>query len=86
MLRAFVRLLIDRCLIFDADPICVGTGQFIAPFYLREGHAAQTVSVIIQRVGALVFFHANANGCSGLQKQIDSLLSDQVKYQSFINN
>ena len=69
MVRAFVRLLIGRRLIFDADAVCggVGTGQFIAPFYLCDAHAVQAVSDIFRGVGALEVFHANADGDAGLQ-------------------
>lgn len=67
-----VRALIGRWLIFDADTIAGGfnTGQVIAPFYLRDAHAAQAVGIILLRAGALEFFHANANGCSGLQIKV----------------
>jgi len=63
------RRLIGRRLIFDADPVCggFGSGQFIAPLYLCEAHAVQAVSVVLRGVGALEFFHANADGGSGLQ-------------------
>ena len=70
MLPAVGGLLINRRLIFDADAICggVGTGQFIAPFYLSDAHAVQAVSaVLLRRVGALEVFHANADGGAGLQ-------------------
>ena len=69
MLPAVGGLLIGRRLIFDADTICggVGTGQFIAPFYICDAHAVQAVSGFLRGVGALEFFHANADGGAGLQ-------------------
>lgn len=63
---------IVRCLIFDADAIGAGfgLGQFIAPFYLREAHAAQAVNVILLRAEEWEFYHANADGCAGPQQKV----------------
>jgi len=68
----FGDFLIGRGLVFDADLIGgrFGTGHFIAPFYLREAHAAQTVTVVLQRVEVLEFFHTNANDGAGPQKKV----------------
>ena len=72
MFVALLRRLISRCLIFDADTIGdgLGTGHFIAPFYLREAHVAQAVAVILQGAERPAFLQANADGCSGPQKKV----------------
>jgi hypothetical protein len=67
---AFVRRLVVRRLVFDADTVGdgVGTGHLSTPFYLREAYAAQAVAVILQGAKRLVFLQANTDCRSGLQK------------------